>query len=286
MVEHRGLVNYSLGAAKLFNLGGTDLVLQQNTLCFDLSVEEIFPTLISGAALQPSRDVFGLTESKQYQNVSATCLHLTAAHWHSLVAEWSQSPELALQCLERVRLINVTGDALSNLKMMQWDALKPKHTRLVNTYGPTEATVSCTAEYVSHSPATNIVPIGRPLPNTRSYILDEQRRPVPIGVAGELYIAGVQVTRGYLNRPDLTAERFLPDPYTPSDEADARMYKTGDLARWLEDGTIEFLGRNDFQVKIRGFRIELGETEARLSSVPGVGEAVVLAREDTGPTAK
>jgi aryl carrier-like protein len=110
------------------------------------------------------------------------------------------------------------------------------------------------------------------------YILDVHRRPTPVGVAGELYIAGVQVARGYLNRPDLTVERFINDPFT--DEPDARMYRTGDLCRWLADGTIEFLGRNDFQVKIRGFRIELGEIEARLMEYPGMREAAVIARED------
>ena len=122
-------------------------------------------------------------------------------------------------------------------------------------------------------------PIGRRIPDLQVYILDGQGEPVPIGVAGELYIGGAGVARGYLNQPELTAERFVPDPF--AGEAGARMYRTGDLGRWLSDGNIEFLGRNDFQVKISGFRIELGEIEARLAEHPGVREAVVIAREDT-----
>ncbi|MDC9583419.1 AMP-binding protein, partial [Xenorhabdus sp. PR6a] len=125
----------------------------------------------------------------------------------------------------------------------------------------------------------SLVPIGRPISNTQIYILDSYNQPVPIGVVGEIHIGGAGVARGYLNRPELTAERFIADPF--SQEAEARLYKTGDLGRWLPDGNIEYLGRNDFQVKIRGFRIELGEIEARLAACDGVREAVVVAREDT-----
>jgi hypothetical protein len=149
---------------------------------------------------------------------------------------------------------------------------------LWNLYGPTEATIWSCSRKVS-AVAENGIPvetIGRPIANTRIYILDRHCRPVPIGVAGEIYIGGAGVARGYLNRPDLTAERFIASPYVEGD----RLYKTGDLARYLADGNIEYLGRNDFQVKIRGFRIELGEIESRLLEHSAVREAVVLARED------
>src|SRR5262249_38041682 len=151
--------------------------------------------------------------------------------------------------------------------------------KLSNHFGPTETTVgSCSFEIIETITASTAVPIGKPIANTRIYILDGAGEPAPTGVTGELYIGGAGVALGYLNRPELTAERFVGDPF--GQEPGARMYKTGDLGRWLSDGNIEFLGRNDFQVKIRGFRIELGEIEARLREHAGVGEAVVVARED------
>nr|WP_282707244.1 AMP-binding protein [Pseudomonas syringae] len=210
-------------------------------------------------------------------------MHLTAAHWHTLVGEWHKQPQVAAQRLQQVRLINVTGDALSAQKLKLWDEMRPAHTRLINTYGPTEATVSCTAAYVSHdavagSEGSGNATIGKPMANTRIYLLDARQQPVPYGVAGEIFVGGDGVARGYLNLAEVNAERFLADPFSSS--PDARMYKTGDLARYMADGRIEYLGRNDFQVKVRGFRIELGEIEARLGNCTGVKEAVVVARED------
>jgi acyl-CoA synthetase (AMP-forming)/AMP-acid ligase II len=149
---------------------------------------------------------------------------------------------------------------------------------MVNGYGPTESTTFAATFAIASVPADAVsIPIGRPIANTSLYILDAHGEPVPIGVPGELFIGGDGVARGYLNRPELTAERFIDDPF--SNKPDARMYKTGDLARWLPDGNVEYLGRNDFQVKVRGFRIELGEIEARLAAAEGVREAVVGVHE-------
>ncbi|XSS66377.1 non-ribosomal peptide synthase/polyketide synthase [Pseudomonas sp. B11] len=278
MIEHRGLVNYSLDAARLFGLTPQDTVLQQNTLNFDLSVEEIFPALLAGATLAPSRHVFG-TEAARDPAITPTFLHLTAAHWHTLAAEWHHDPQQAQAHLRDVRLINVTGDALSAQKLKLWDEARPAHVRLINTYGPTEATVSCTTAYVSYTGDINgNTTIGKPMANTRIYLLDSRQQPVPLGVAGEIFIGGDGVARGYLNLEQISTERFVADPFSPV--PGARMYKTGDLARYLADGSIEYLGRNDFQVKVRGFRIELGEIESRLGNCAGVKEVAVIARED------
>jgi hypothetical protein len=150
--------------------------------------------------------------------------------------------------------------------------------QIYNLYGPTEAAVDVTYWHCKKTTNLRVVPIGFPIANTKIYILDNNLQLVPPGCVGELHIAGIQVARGYLNRPELTAERFVPDPF--SNEPNARLYKTGDLARYLPDGNIEYLGRTDFQVKIRGLRIELGEIETRLSEFPGVRQCAVLARED------
>jgi amino acid adenylation domain-containing protein len=174
----------------------------------------------------------------------------------------------------RPRNVLLGGEAIPPA---MWSRLKASPVvRFHNMYGPTECTVDATIQSIAESTGGPV--IGKPLGNARIYLLDAQGQPVPVGVAGEIFIGGVGVARGYLNRPELTAERFLADPF--ASEANARMYKTGDLGRWLPDGNIEYLGRNDFQVKIRGFRIELGEIEAKLAACAGVREAVVIARED------
>ncbi|WP_438011794.1 amino acid adenylation domain-containing protein [Sorangium sp. So ce321] len=270
MIEHRNLVNYTLAAIEWFGLGPADTVLQQNSLNFDLSLEEIMPALLAGARLLPRSRPFGAGDEGE----RASVVHLTAAHWHSLVGEWSR-PGAGAPPLDGVRMMNVTGDALSPHALGRWEALGAE-TRLINTYGPTEVTVSCSAAYVRHEAGAARVSIGKPFANTRMYVLDRRGEPVPVGVVGELFIAGAQVGRGYLHQPQRSAERFVEDRFHPGE----RMYRSGDLARWRPDGELEFIGRDDGQVKVRGFRVELGEVESALAQLPGLDEVAVLLRED------
>jgi acyl-CoA synthetase (AMP-forming)/AMP-acid ligase II len=202
-----------------------------------------------------------------------SCLWLTASLFDLVI---DQGPQI----LAGVRYLLTGGEALS-VRHVRLALAKLPQTRLVNGYGPTEGTTftCCYPLPSSLPPDLASVPIGRPLANTRAYILDETQQLLPIGVAGELYIGGEGLARGYWNRPEQTAERFLPDPFAT--DSGARMYRSGDRCRWLPDGNLEFLGRIDHQVKIRGFRIELGEIEAVLGQHPAVREAVVVAREDT-----
>ncbi|WP_218568528.1 amino acid adenylation domain-containing protein, partial [Pseudomonas sp. AF76] len=186
---------------------------------------------------------------------------------------------LAAGLLERQRYQPVSvllgGEAINSAT---WEKLRNcRNIRFYNMYGPTECTVDATLDLIRD--LGDRPSIGRPFANVQVHVLDARGEPTPLGVAGEIHIGGIGVARGYLNRPELSAERFIADPF--SDQPDARLYKTGDLGRWLADGTLEYLGRNDFQVKIRGFRIELGEIESALLACPGIREAVVIAREDS-----
>jgi amino acid adenylation domain-containing protein len=279
---HRGVVNLCKAMASQFGLHAQDRVMQFSSLCFDIAVEEIFPTWMSGATLVlrtetslPSIPAF--LEAIRRRRI--TVLDLPTAFWHTLV----DVLEMSIDPLpETLRLVVVGGEKASAKAFAKWLKVGGERIRWLNTYGPTETTVTATV----HEPARasgmyaigGEIPIGRPIANTQVYVLDPLLQPVPIGLPGELYIGGVGVTRGYLNRPEPTAERFIPDPF--SGEPGARLYKTGDLARHRPDGNLEFLGRLDHQVKLRGFRIELGEIEAVLGGYPAVQEAVVLARED------
>jgi amino acid adenylation domain-containing protein len=274
IVPHRAISRLVLNNGYARFEGGDRVAFAANP-AFDASTLEVWAPLLNGGRiviidqdtlLEPAR--FGKALKKYAVNV----LWLTAGLFNRL------SEELGKE-FEALRYLIVGGEALDPGAIARTLRSNPPQ-HLLNGYGPTETTTfAATCEITVVPDNARSIPIGRPIANTQIYILDGYGEPVPIGVTGELYIGGSGVARGYLNRSELTAEKFLKDPFT--DDANGRMYRTGDLGRWLPDGNIEFLGRNDFQVKIRGFRIELGEIEARLNEHAGVQEAVVLAREDT-----
>ncbi|RKH35770.1 amino acid adenylation domain-containing protein [Corallococcus praedator] len=269
-IEHRGVCNLVTHEASAYGIGPGSRVLQFASLSFDLSVEEIFTTLCSGATLvlAPLEDLMpGEPLRTLLRDEALTVISLTPATLAATPAEG----------LPALRTVISGGEALPSEVVSRWAPGRV----FLNTYGPTEATVMAT---LTGCVADGRVPsIGRPLANVRAYVLDARGEPVPVGVRGELHLGGVGVARGYAGRPSLTAGRFVPDAF--SGELGARLYRTGDVVRWREDGTLEFIGRADAQVKVRGFRIELGEVEAALAKLPWVREAVVVARED-GPGGK
>jgi amino acid adenylation domain-containing protein len=274
MIEHRGICNRLLWMQDDLGLRSSDRVLQKTPYTFDVSVWEFFLPLMAGATLVVAKpgghkDSEYLVDVLREQKI--TYMHFVPSMLHVFL-----SNPRADRCTDLQRVI-CSGEALSRDLQDRFFGRFP-NAELQNLYGPTEASVDVTAWRCDPADPSESVPIGRPVANTQIYILDASLEPVPPGVAGELYIGGVQVARGYLARPDLTEERFLPDPF--SDEPGATLYHTGDLARLRADGVIEYLGRNDFQVKIRGLRIELGEIEAAIDTFQGVERAVVLARED------
>jgi amino acid adenylation domain-containing protein len=274
MIQHQGVINLLRSMRDMTNVTSADCVLAVTTLAFDIAGLELFLPLVCGARIAladaaRSHDPGALVEMMAASG--ATMAQATPATWRMLLeAGWGGAPWLKALCGGEALPVELAG------------RIGKRVGRLWNVYGPTETTIWSSASPVDASRAKEArasEPIGRPVANTRIYVLDGQGEPAPIGVAGEIYIGGAGVARGYLNRPELTAERFVADLF--ADEANARMYKSGDVGRYLADGAIEYLGRNDFQVKVRGFRIELSEIEARLAEHPGVKEAVVVAREES-----
>lgn len=273
MNTHLGLCNRLLWMQDAYQLTATDSVLQKTPFSFDVSVWEFFWPLIVGARLVLAKPG-GHFDSSYLVRLIAKEKISTLHFVPSMLQVFLEEPELKLcNCLKRVIC---SGEALPF--ELQEKFFARLDAELYNLYGPTEASIDVTFWRCTRDSKRQIVPIGYPIANTQIYILDRQQKPVPIGVPGELHIGGVGLGRGYLNRPDLTNQKFIPHPF--SNVPGARLYKTGDLARYQPDGSIEFLGRIDHQVKIRGFRIELGEIETVLAKYPGVLEVVVLARED------
>jgi amino acid adenylation domain-containing protein len=264
-IQHRALVNFLASMAKEPGMGETDTLVAVTTYAFDIAALEIWLPLITGArcVLATSKIAAdGFRLAQLLDSSAATMLQATPSTWQLLIdAGWRGRPGLVALC---------GGEALPARLA---DSLLDRVATVWNMYGPTETTVWSTLARVERGlPIT----IGRPIANTRVYVLDKHLNPVPVGVAGEIVIGGDGLTQGYLNRPELTAARILNDPWTPG----ARMYRTGDLGRYLLDGRLEHLGRIDQQVKVRGFRIEPGEVEAALLAHPDVASVVVIARED------
>ena len=270
-VTHGGLVNRLEWMVTYFGVGETDAILQKTPYGFDVSVWEFFLPLLAGGRLIIARpgdhqDPPRLMEIIERERV--TTVHFVP----SMLQAFLDAPDLS--ALSTLRRVICSGEALSSRLRDQFYAGQPA--KLYNLYGPTEASIDVTAHACDQDGEDKSVPIGRPIWNTQIYLLDRKFNPVPVGVVGELYIGGIGLARGYLGRPGLTGERFVPDPFG---EEGGRLYRTGDLARWRTDGTLDYLGRIDHQVKLRGFRIELGEIEARLLERPAVRAAVVTMRE-------
>ena len=263
MVNQRGVVNLGIAQREAFCVTADDRVLQFASISFDASVADIFTAFAAGAALCVARHHVDVPS--EIGALGASVATLTPSN----VASW-KTTELA-----SLTTLIVAGEACSAEIVSRWGVGRV----LMNVYGPTEATVVATLGLCDPEDLSP-PPIGKPLANTSCYVLDEHLEPVPVGLPGELYIGGIGVARGYLGRPGLTAERFLPDPF--SSEPGSRLYRTGDLVRHRSDGNLEFLGRLDDQIKLRGFRIELGEIESVLATHPQVRDAAVVVREDDG----
>ncbi len=281
LLPHAGLVNYTLAAVERFELRPGDRMLQFCSISFDAAIEEIFSTWAAGATLVFRTEEVSLEPSELLSWVAEqhiNVMDLPTAYWH----EWVYAmPTLPQKVPAGLRLVIVGGEKSSLEAYATWHKFVGNRVRWINTYGPAEASIVATTYEPRLQPGDDlpaVLPIGRPVANARVYLLDPHLNPVPVGVPGELHIGGAGVAQGYLNLPQLTEEKFIPDIF--SDVPSARLYKTGDLARYLPSGDIEFLGRRDDQVKIRGFRVEPGEIESVLRQHPGVHEAAVVLRED------
>src|SRR5579883_463216 len=266
-IPHNAVVNFLQSMQREPGITESDVLLAVTTVSFDIAALELYLPLITGAqVVLTTRElaIDGKLLKEFIDTVGATMMQTTPASWRMLLAAgWSGSPQLKILC---------GGEGLTSDLAQQ---LLKKGSAVWNLYGPTETTIWSTVCRVDTTKLSHaLVPIGRPIANTQIYILDSHLQPVPVGVLGELYIGGVGVARGYLNGPELSAERFISNPFSDS----YRLYRTGDVARYLDDGTIEYISRIDHQVKIRGFRIELGEIENALSTHPQVREAVVITR--------
>ncbi|MCF4967209.1 thioesterase domain-containing protein [Nostoc sp. CMAA1605] len=275
MNTHKGICNRLLWMQETYQLNSTDSVLQKTPFSFDVSVWEFFWTLLTGARLviaQPG----GHRDSNYLINI-ITQEQITTLHFVPSMLQIFLASRGVEKCTS-IRRVICSGEALP--VDLQNRFFEHFNCELHNLYGPTEAAIDVTFWQCQKHSNLKTVPIGRPIANVQIYILDEDLRPVDVGVVGEIYIGGVGVARGYWNRPELTQEKFIPNPFRSSEFTSERLYKTGDLGRYLPDGNIEYVGRVDYQVKIRGYRIEIGEIENVLALHPEVREAVIITRSD------
>ncbi|MEM7203264.1 MAG: amino acid adenylation domain-containing protein [Planctomycetota bacterium] len=276
VISHGAMTSHNLAVVDHFALDANDRALQFASISFDLSVEEIFPTWLAGGTLvlHQKSDLSSIQSFlASVTRRRLTVLNLPTAFWHELVHGLPEDGDV----LPTVRLVLAGGEAASAHALARWRDVVGPRIRWINGYGPTEATVTATCFELDDDDTAlgdgDGVPIGRPIRNTEVYVLDAQRRLAPVGMPGELYLGGAGIANGYLGRPALTGERFVPDPF----HAGRRLYRTGDLVRFVGDGgVLEFLGRIDAQVKVRGFRIELGEVEHALEADDAVEQAVAI----------
>jgi amino acid adenylation domain-containing protein len=280
-IEHRSLVNYAIAANAEYRVTSADRILQFASLNFDISAEEIYTSLTSGATLvlRTAETIEIGTFLQHCRDWQITLVSLPTAYWHELTIRMETD---RFQIPPSLRLVIIGGEKAAISRFRAWQKIVGQQVRLINTYGPTEATIITLCTDLSESDVDLDrleVPIGRPLANVQVHILDLDLQPVPIGAPGELHIAGAALARGYLNRPERNTARFIPNPF--SQAFSGRLYKTGDLVRTRADGNIEFISRIDRQVKIRGFRIELTEVEMVVDRHPGIAQTVVVVREDS-----
>jgi len=286
MIEHRGLTNHLCWMNSEYPLRETDRVLQKTAYIFDVSAWDLLWAILHGAGVVfavPGGHLDSVYVTDVIQREQVTVIQFVPSMLAVFEEVVGSMPDLAKRC-SSIRYIFCAGEALSLTYVREGQRLFP-NAQIHNLYGPSETTIAIT-NYPCHDPQIREVLIGRPIGNCTCYILDEQMRPVPEGAVGELHLGGVQLARGYLNKPELTAEKFIPNPFQSEEEKargyNGRLYKTGDLTRYRSGGNIEYLGRNDFQVKIRGNRIELGEIENAINGFEGIKQNTVLAREREG----
>lgn len=280
MVEHESVVNHTWAVRTLFSLHASDRVLQFATLNFDAAVEEIFPTLSTGASLvlRPGESFLSVAELEEtIEREQLTFVDLPTVFWH----QWTNELRDGGRSLPTLRLVVLGGDKAEKDAILRWRSTFGNRIRIVNTYGPTEATIISTAYdcrpiLEAAEPSHTEIPIGSPIRNASNLVLTPELALSPFRSNGELHIGGLPVARGYIRRPDVTADRFIPDNF--GERNGARLYRSGDLVRYRRDGNLEFVGRVDHQLKIRGFRVEPGAIEREILQHPEVQEAVVVAR--------